>query len=1637
MDADVTRVSILGRDSIHCGFHLIPYIAHTVLTNLPSSTYVLITDTNVASFHLQAFEKAFIDAFDTAKTPEKPRFISKVIAPGETSKSREGKADIEDFLLLNGCVRDTVVLALGGGVIGDLSGFVAATFMRGVRFCQIPTTLLAMVDSAVGGKTAIDTPHGKNLIGAFWQPEYIFIDAAFLETLPQREFSNGMAEVVKTAAIWSHDEFTILESSAEQLFAAIQSPAPCPVGRTAADRTAAQTLLLRTISASINVKAHIVTIDERETGLRNLVNFGHSIGHAIEAVLTPAVLHGECVSVGMILEAELARSRGVCGQVVIGRLARCLKAYNLPISVTDPRIARVPAVQGLGVSRLLDIMRIDKKNSGSQKKIVLLKEIGKTYELKASVVPDDAIAKVLSDAVRVVPGTPAKNVRMATPGSKSISNRALVLAALGSGTCRLKNLLHSDDTAVMMNALQELKGASFEWEDAGETLVVHGGGGSLGVPAAGKELYLGNAGTAARFLTTVCALAAANPADASLPTNITGNARMKQRPIGPLVDSLRANGCAVEYRESTGSLPLAIPAGGLAGGKIRLAASVSSQYVSSILLCAPYAKAPIVLELVGEEEGKGVISQPYIDMTIAMMETFGVSVRRLSDEKTGRLLDVYEISRGTYKNPGTYVIESDASSATYPLAVAAITGTRCTVTGIGSASLQGDARFAVEVLGRMGCTVEQTAEETTVQGPPPYDAATGEGGLRALGEIDMETMTDAFLTASVLAAVACRPAKEGLGIEGAGKEYTSRILGIANQRVKECNRIRAMMDQLAKFGIKTTELDDGLEVHGQAAPTLKEGASIHCYDDHRVAMAFSVLATTVKGTVLEEKRCVEKTWPNWWDDLQNKIGIHVEGIELDKSHDGAAASTSKDVSTAPTAPADSDATVILIGMRGSGKSHIGELAARTLGRSFLDADAHFETLHGPVRAYVAEHGWPAFRAAETKILGDLLQTHAKGHVLSLGGGIVETPEARELLVAFGGAKAGGKVVHVVREVDEVVRYLGEETARPAYGEPVTDVWKRREPWFAQCAGFEFVNYTGVLGGAAAVQDEARREKELAGEVARFFGHVAGTSVNLAQNVAKKDTRSYFLSLTYPDITPALAHMEHLVEGVDALELRVDLLRAPKDLDKPVAPGTYIPPAAYVAEQLAALRRATSLPIVFTVRTVSQGGAFPDGAEKEAFELLELAVKNGVEYVDVEITFDQQRIKELATRAHRGHSQIVASFHDWSGSMKWSEALVKDKYKVASELSDIVKIVGKANELKDNFALFEFVSRVEAQPGAKPIIAINMGAEGQLSRVLNRTLTPVTHPLLPSKAAPGQLSFAQIQQALHLAGQLPARRFFLFGTPISQSPSPTLHNTGFATLGLPHQYDLLETSDVGEQIRATLASPDFGGASVTIPHKLDVMPLLDRLTPAAEAIGAVNTIIPTSEGASGARILVGDNTDWLGMRACILEKQPSLAAPAAALVIGAGGTARAAIYALQSLGAKRIYVHNRTAAKAQALVDAFPNARVEVVERLGAWPGDAPSVIISTVPASAGAAGLPETLFDKAVARGIVVDMAYKPAETPLLALARSVASQSWATVSGVEVLLAQGYEQFERWTGRKAPKGVVQRAVLEMYNASN
>jgi len=1599
-DSNIIKIPILGKESIIVGNNLTDYLAKDVVSSIKASTYCIITDENVAMYHLENLENLLTKEANAVGR----RVLSYTIPAGELQKCRDTKAEIEDYLLSNKCTRDTCILALGGGVIGDLSGYVAATFMRGCPVIQIPTTLLAMVDSSIGGKTAIDVPGGKNIIGAFHQPSRIFIDPQYLRTLPLRQFLNGMGEVIKTAAFWSSEDFALLENNVEKILAFARNESQEAAG-----------IVQKIIQGAANTKAYVVTNDEKEGGLRGVLNFGHTIGHAIEAILAPAMYHGECVSMGMVYEAEIARSMGLLKDAAVGRLSRCIQAYGLPISINDPLVDKNThgKQKEVTVDRLMEIMKLDKKNRGTQKRIVIISDIGKLYEEKPTNVDDEVIVNVLSPALKVnaVPETQKEEISMNVPGSKSISNRALILASLAQGKCKLKGLLLSDDTQVMLDALQYL-GIKYFWEDNGDSLVIEGSNGQLQVP--NVEIYLGNAGTASRFLTSVCTLI--NQENSQ--TVLTGNARMKERPIGPLVEALNANGCDIKFLGKNKSLPISISHknGKLQGGNIKLAASVSSQYVSSILMSAPYAQNPVTLELVGDN----VVSQPYIDMTIAMMKHFGIEVTREPNT------NIYHIPSASYTSPETYIIEADATSATYPLAYAAITGSKVTVENIGSESLQGDSEFATKVLQPMGCTVSQTDHTTTVQGP-------ARGQLKSL-KIDMETMTDAFLTATVLAAVA---------------NGETEITGISNQRVKECNRIEAMITELNKFGVKASELEDGIKITGVPISSLHAPVDgVKCYDDHRIAMSFSILSLVVPGQVLiKEKRCVEKTWPSWWDTLHNVLKVKLDGYDTLPEELKLLA---KEVKDEPKK--FNDATLIIIGMRGAGKTYMGQIAAKILGRKFVDMDWYFEQeLKTPIKEFIPTKGWEQFRIEENRLLKKIISENPTGLVVSCGGGIVETEEGRNILKQYG---SQGIVLHLTREIKDIVAYLSKDETRPSFAEDITAVWERRKNWFQECSTHEFYVYKGDKDNES---EDYWSDVEV--DYKRFIEFICANpskdETKFPGNVYIPPASSYFLSLTYADLNEAIPILDKASEGSDALELRVDLL-ASQDKE-------------YIRQQLSILRRYSKLPIIYTVRTNGQGGRFPPTEVDRMFELLELGLKWGCEYVDVEVDVigkgKEHRIELTSNLVNRkGNSKIIASYHDCSGTALWDPHTnasintdtsksangpkrllrMRDKYMELLPYGDIIKLIGFAHKLQDNFTLYTFVKEIVPSLGlqCKPVIAMNMGPLGQISRALNEFFTPVTHPILPFKAAPGQLSVQEINKIRSSIGLIAPKKYYLFGSPIAYSQSPTIHNTGFEVLGLPHKYELSESAEwthVKKVVEEGIKDGSFGGASVTIPHKQNVIEhgIVQRVTDAAKAIGAVNTLMVEKDD-EGKPIIAGDNTDYLGIKRCIenrINKVRKSDDKFVGVVVGAGGTARAACYSLTQLGVDKLLIWNRTTSKAEELAKIFGG---EVIQNLGDClkteiGNNIVYAIVGTVPAAA-QTNMNFTEFFDSGKKGVIVEMAYKPRRTPLLNAAVAAKDSHWETTEGVDVLIEQGLEQFIRWTGRIPPSSAIAEQVYLRYS---
>jgi 3-dehydroquinate synthase len=304
---------------------------------------LIVSDENVAPLYAARVE--YLLQRDGARL-----HIAKLTLPaGEAHKNLEAVSRVFDALAQLGATRDAYLIALGGGVVGDITGFAAACWMRGVDFIQMPTTVLAMVDSSVGGKTGVDLPQGKNLIGAFHQPRAVIADLNTLATLPARELRAGFAEVIKTACIGDADFFAWLESNADALL----------------ERDA--DALTRAIVACCRFKAGVVERDERETGERALLNFGHTFGHAIETESGYGnLLHGEAVAIGMLLAARLSVQLGMSNDADMQRLRALLQKFGLP--------TELPA--HLQAGALLDRMRLDKKNRAGALRLILWRGIG-------------------------------------------------------------------------------------------------------------------------------------------------------------------------------------------------------------------------------------------------------------------------------------------------------------------------------------------------------------------------------------------------------------------------------------------------------------------------------------------------------------------------------------------------------------------------------------------------------------------------------------------------------------------------------------------------------------------------------------------------------------------------------------------------------------------------------------------------------------------------------------------------------------------------------------------------------------------------------------------------------------------------------------------------------------------------------------------------------------------------------------------------------------------------------------------------------------------------------------------------------------------------------------------------------------
>ncbi len=444
------------------------------------------------------------------------------------------------------------------------------------------------------------------------------------------------------------------------------------------------------------------------------------------------------------------------------------------------------------------------------------------------------------------------------PGSKSLTNRALVCAALARGESILTGVLESEDTSLMIEALRQLgiavdphpgplpmgEGTSHHPSPLPTNLRSVPGEGTLAkaktvrvsgcngrLPAAQANLFAGNSGTTIRFLTAMAALGRGR-------FRLDGTPRMRERPIEDLLIALKQLGAKAYSELGSGCPPVVVEAAGLRGGRAEIAGDISSQFLSGLLMAAAYAKKPVELVIRGR-----LVSQPYVSMTTAVMAAFGVQVETRPEG--------FIVPAGVGYHGRVYEIEPDASAASYFFAAAAITSGKITVQGLSRQSLQGDVAFC-DCLEKMGCTVEYGKNEITVRG----------GKLRGI-DADMNAISDTVQTLAAVALFADGP---------------TTISRVAHIRHKETDRIHALACELRKIGAGVEERPDGLRI----IPGKLRGTSIETYNDHRMAMSLALVGLTVPGIIILDPECTAKTYPDFFADLARITQKSERGTQNDR-----------------------------------------------------------------------------------------------------------------------------------------------------------------------------------------------------------------------------------------------------------------------------------------------------------------------------------------------------------------------------------------------------------------------------------------------------------------------------------------------------------------------------------------------------------------------------------------------------------------------------------------------------------------------------------------------------------------------------------------------------------------------------------
>ena len=748
---------------------------------------LVITDTNVAPLYLDAALSS-IDAHGFSSS-------SYVIPAGEDSKSFETYSKIIEFASQIPLTRTDGIVALGGGMVGDISGFVAATYMRGINFYQVPTTLLAAVDSSVGGKSAINTNAGKNLVGAFHKAKFALQDASLLGSESDYVRLDGYAEVIKTACIARSDE----------LFRKLES---------------VEYDIQEIIDDCVAVKSYYVENDENDSGIRHILNYGHTMAHALEKLSNYEVGHGHAVAKGMAFAASLSYDLGWCSIECRNRIHALLEKFGYDLSI------------GFSPSDIANAMASDKKRSGDSIKFIINRDIGHA-EIK--LISLTKLGEVLATYSEMFPGTSeivhggvplfAPLQEVSAPPSKSYLHREIIAAMLSSHQLELDAQEASEDIIATYEAVKIISNhANYSALRVLESRIV----------SADDKLILEckESGSTLRFLLPVVAALGLNAE-----FRLAG--RLRERPMQQLISQLERHGANITISDS-GSISISVSSSHITPGEYNFANPESSQYISGLLFALPLLNGDSVIRIYNNLE-----SSAYVVMTLDVLGKYGIKVDYAHTNKEW----VFNVPGNQKYIYSASTIDGDWSNAAFLLALGALGNSPIRVRNLPLPSMQGDMKI-LDLLEDFGVTINCYPDILDVNGGS-IDVFPCRN-LRAINSINASGFPDLVPIIALVASLA---------------NGTTVINNAERLRYKESDRLASTCSVLGNLGANIEETEDGLIIEG--VDTLRGSYEGDGCGDHRIIMMIAVSSLVSDGIIrIHEASAVAKSYPNFFEVLK-------------------------------------------------------------------------------------------------------------------------------------------------------------------------------------------------------------------------------------------------------------------------------------------------------------------------------------------------------------------------------------------------------------------------------------------------------------------------------------------------------------------------------------------------------------------------------------------------------------------------------------------------------------------------------------------------------------------------------------------------------------------------------------------------